>query len=845
MSSCATRSSTPRIISTGGIGRSRLSSRTSTGSRWADRFCAIGHFFFGSFEGFRQRKAQSAVATTFNQALRQGDFSNFRDAAGQLVTIYDPNTVRQDPSNPTRYIRDPFPRTTSYRRPVFRRWRGIFSATSTRRTCPTARPFGAGLYLNNDSRRQDQEQFSIRVDHQLMSNNNFFARYSLTDEQAEVPGSWSATGDLRAARGQILTLNDTHVFGPQAVNEVKLGFTRLRNNILSKNAFQTNIPYEVGIQDQANLKPIDWGVPSVDVLGYTTIGDRNFGLPTQTRNNSYQFADNLSLQLGRHGLKIGVEAIRYQLNNLTDNFYLPSFTFRGVPFTAGVATDATSGGSLFADFLLGHPNLTQRSDGDSLIYLRRWGVSPYIQDDWKISNRLTLNLGLRYDLLTPWVEKDDRFGGLLVENIVGAPAPKPVQAGVGVPRGIIYTDKNNFAPRLGIAYRPFGDNRMAVRAGYGVFYDTQIGNTTVDFVRNPPFQVRLIADSPDNVTPQLVLTRLIPENFTVSSSYFGQRQAFPLAYIQHWNLSVQRELGSNLSLDAGYVGTTGRKLSSSLALNLPVPGPGAFGPRRPFTPFGIDSIFQYALPYVNSFYHSLQLKLERRFTEGFSILGAYTFSKSIDDGQEIRGGGTSQQQLNNWDLVGENRGRSNFDMRHRFVTSYLWELPVRPRKTVRRGLAGRGRPSDRRVVDLRHRDPFDRIPAHRVQRGRQRQHGGGVPGASEPDRRARAAAFGTGSVALVQYGGVRDSTAVRFRHSGRNTVEAAGCRKRRFRLDQEHGHHRETAAAVPGRVLQSIEHAAFRPPGQPHDVGELRPRDLGGRRAGHPVRVEISVLVPN
>ena len=413
-------------------------------------------FFFGSFEGFRQRKAQSLVATTFNQALRQGDFSNFRDAAGQLVTIYDPNTVRQDPSNPTRYIRDAIsgnnviPATRIS--PVARNILSYVDAPNL----PDTRPFGAGLYLNNDSRRQDQEQFSIRVDHQLMSNNNFFARYSLTDEQAEVPGSWSATGDLRAARGQILTLNDTHVFGPQAVNEVKLGFTRLRNNILSKNAFHTNIPYEVGIQDQANLKPIDWGVPSVDILGYTTIGDRNFGLPTQTRNNSYQFADNLSLQLGRHGLKIGVEAIRYQLNNLTDNFYLPSFTFRGVPFTAGVATDGTSGGSLFADFLLGHPNLTQRSDGDSLIYLRRWGVSPYIQDDWKISNRLTLNLGLRYDLLTPWVEKDDRFGGLLVENIVGAPAPKPVQAGVGVPRGIIYTDKNNFAPGSGSPTVPSG-----------------------------------------------------------------------------------------------------------------------------------------------------------------------------------------------------------------------------------------------------------------------------------------------------------------------------------------------------------------------------------------------------
>ena len=644
-------------------------------------------FFFGSFEGFRQRKAQSSVATAPNAALREGDFSNFRNAAGQLISIYDPATVKPDPANPGRFTRTPFANNVIPANRISPVARNILKFVDLP-NLPDTRPFGAGLYLNNDPRRQDQEQWSVRVDQQIRAKNNFFARYSFTDERAEVPGSWSTTGDARGARGQILTLNDTHVFGPRAVNELKFGFIRLRNNILSKNAFKSNLPFEVGIQDQKNLKPIDWGVPSIDIVGYTTIGDRTFGVPTQTRNNVYQVAENFSLERGRHSFKLGLEAIRYQLNNLTDNFYLPTFSFRGTPFTAGVAGDGTSGGSLFADFLLGHPNLTQRSDGDSLIYLRRLGVSPYVQDDWKLSERLTLNLGLRYDLLTPWVERYDRFGGVLVSNILGAPAPRPVQAGKGVPRGIVFTDKNNFAPRVGIAYRPFGDSRTAIRAGYGVFYDTQIGNTTVDFVRNPPFQVRLIADSPDNVTPQLVLTRLIPENFSVSSSYFGQRQDFPLAYIQHWNLSVQREIVPNLSAEAAYIGTTGRKLSSSIILNLPAPGPGAFGPRRPFTPFGIDSIFQYALPYVNSFYHSLQLKLERRFSAGLSVLGAYTFSKSIDDAQEIRGGGTVGQQLNNWDLVGEGRGRSNFDMRHRFVTSYLWELPFGPGKRFGDGTRG-------------------------------------------------------------------------------------------------------------------------------------------------------------
>jgi len=202
----------------------------------------------------------------------------------------------------------------------------------------------------------------------------------------------------------------------------------------------------------------------------------------------------------------------------------------------------------------------------------------------------------------------------------------------------------------------------------------------VDLVRNPPFQTRLIADLPDSIFPYLSLKDLIPPGAPVTSSYFavGQeengRVAYPTPYVQQWNLSVQREVLPNWAVTGAYVGSTGRHLSFSGIANIPYPGPGALNPRRPFDP-DINVIFQFAQPRVNSYYHGLQLKSEQRAFHGLTMLNSYTWSKSIDTGTEIRGGGTAQQTINNWNLDGENRGPSTFDVRHRFVNSTVYEIP--------------------------------------------------------------------------------------------------------------------------------------------------------------------------
>jgi len=652
-------------------------------------------FVFGSYEGFRQVKAQTAVATVPDDATRRGDFSNFRNNAGQLVTIFDPATTRLNPnfvssqpaspSNP-QFLRDPFPGNIIPANRLDPVAKGILGFVDSPNL--GLNPLGQGGFLNNESQEITNDQFSVRVDQSLTSKDQIFGRYSFSDESLFAPGALTSQGVRREPKAQIFTLGWTRFFNPTIANDARFGFTRLRLNIVNKNAFTENIPSKLGINGQQGLPPSAWEVPNVafEGEGLTTIGGANFGIPTVTRDNTFQFQDTLTVNRGSHNFRMGAQWNHFQLNNATLNFLLPSYSLRSTPLTADVGSPVGVGrGSRFADFLLGISHVNQVTDGSGQIYLRRDIVAPWFEDAWHVTRDLTLTFGIRWDFIPPWKEKDDRIGGVFIQGINGPGQVVPLQAGKTVsgfgevPRGIINTDKNNWAPRLGIAYRPGGSSKTVIRTGYGIFYDAQIGNTTVDFVRNPPFQTRIIATAPDSTFPFLSLRDLVPPNVSIASSFFGQGQEedgklrWPTAYVQQWNLSLQREIVPNWAVTGAYVGSTGRHLSLSSIINLPFPGPGSRDQRRPFFPF--TPIFQFALPRVNSYYHSLQIKSEHRNFYGLTMMTAYTFSKSIDTGQEIRGGGGGTQSINNFNLDGENRGRSNFDQRHRFVNSFLYELP--------------------------------------------------------------------------------------------------------------------------------------------------------------------------
>ena len=654
-------------------------------------------FVFGSYEGFREVKSQTSIVVVPDALTRMGDLSRRANSAGQLTPIYDPATTRANPafnsslaaspSNP-QYLRDPFPGNiipSSRLDPIAQ---GILSYVDLPNS--SLLPLGQGQYLNNTPLRENNDQFSIRADYNIGEHDQLFGRYSYSNESIFAPGGLSTQGVRRLPVPQIATIGYTHSFTPSILNDLRLGFTRLALTIANKNAYTKNIPSTLGIVGQEGLPASAWEVPNIAFSsdGLSVFGGANFGVPTVTRDNSYQFQDSISITKGSHDFRMGFQFTQFQLNNATLNAILPSYGYVTTPYTANVSNPTgVNSGSQFADFLLGISQLNQVTSGSGQVYLRRPAIAPWFEDSWRATRKLTVTLGLRWDYIAQWTEKYNHLGNVYLPALNGPAIPIPIQAGVNVPGygkvsdSTLTQNYNNWAPRLGLAYR-LGDATV-IRAGAGTFYDAQIGNTTVDMVRNPPFQTRLIINAPDSVFPALTLKNLSPTNVTVSSSFFAQGQAnggkmtFPTPYAEQWNFSVQRELRPNWALTTGYVGSTGRHLSFSGIANIPYPGPGPLNPRRPYNP-ALTSIFQVALPRTNSYYHSLQVKSEMRMFRGFTMLTAYTYSKSIDTAQEIRAGNqnvSAFQAINNWNLDGQSRGRSAFDQRHRFVNSFLYEIP--------------------------------------------------------------------------------------------------------------------------------------------------------------------------
>jgi hypothetical protein len=558
-----------------------------------------------------------------------------------------------------------------------------------------------GQYLNNTPQRENTDQFSIRADYSISQRDQLFARYSYSKESIFQPGGLSTQGVNRDPLPQIVTLGLTHTFTPGFLNDLRLGFTRLNLKELNKFAYTQNIPSQLGIVGQEGLPAQAWDVPNISFSteGLSTFGGANFGIPTITKDNAYQAQDTISIGKGAHNFRLGVQFTRFQLNNGTLNYILPSYGYVSTPYTANVANPTgADAGSQFADFLLGISQQNQVTSGSGQIYLRRTVLAPWFEDSWRASRKLTVTLGLRWDFLSPWTEKNNHIANLYIPGLDGPGPAIPIQAGVNVPGygqvsdSTINTNYNNWAPRVGLAYR-FNDATV-VRAGYGIFYDAQIGNTTVDMVRNPPFQTRILVTAPDSITPVLSLKNLTPTNISYTSSYFGQgqpengRMIDPTPSVQQWNFSLQRQIVSNWTVTTAYVGSTSRHLSYSAAANLPYPGPGALNPRRPFNP-QITSVFQLALPRANAYYDSLQVKSEMRTLHGLTMVVAYTYGKSIDTAQEIRAGALGGTQAsNNWQLDSQNRGRSAFDQTQRFVSSFLYDVPLgKNRKYFQSGLA--------------------------------------------------------------------------------------------------------------------------------------------------------------
>lgn len=647
-------------------------------------------FFFVNYEGVRRVQGQSAVNSVPTAEIRRGDFTG-------LPLVYDPATSRANPSfdparpvsatNP-RILREPFPNN---RIPANR----INSITSqVLDTVPLPNRSGqVSNYLDTRSARQTDNQWSARLDHQISQADMFFARLSANDTQSFSPNALPGFGTSFETRPKNLTVSEIHTFRPALINEFKFGYARLFETDLHENGYGRDWIADLGIPGVGFGGEAARGLPQFSVRNYVTFGDGTFALPRLLRNNTFQWVDNLTWLKGRHNIRTGVEVRRFRYN-LQAWYQSRGFFQFSEGFTTRTASNDGTGHSM-ASYLIGLPFFSQRQVGQTIIDTRSTTVAGYVHDDFKMSQRLTLNLGVRYELTTPLRDVDGRLPNV---DFSKPGLPLIFLGGqLGYPAGLVFTDKNNWAPRIGFAFRPFANETTVVRGGYGVFYGADDGNTYFNNVRGVPSIIPHTIQS-DNFVPEIfeigftARARLGDPN--IVTTYGPIDMNLRTGYVQQFGLNVQRQIGNSYVIDVGYAGTIGKKLQRSRPFNNAFPGDGSINPRRPYQQFRIAegtkllTEFELVSPLIpigaaqmlensaSSFYNGLQVRFEKRFSQGLTFITTYTLSKALTDAPSFRSTGQESDTAMDPKNLRLEWGRMGWDALNRFTTGYVYELPV-------------------------------------------------------------------------------------------------------------------------------------------------------------------------
>jgi hypothetical protein len=499
------------------------------------------------------------------------------------------------------------------------------------------------------------------------------AGYNLSHRTAESGNRYPLLGGDSESTGQGASLGVTHTIKRGLLEQFNLRFNRNSSDSLNSFAYKNDIEGELGIQG-VSRSPVNWGVPSIQFTNFGGLQDLNASVGAyQAVNASY----NLNWVRGFHSIRFGASLQRVLNNRIVDSNGRGAFTFSGFSTSAfdssGHALPGT--GFDFADFLLGFPQQTTVRFGAPDSYLRNWEVNGFLQDNWKALPNLTLDLGLRYDLITPAVEKYDRLAnldiapGFAAVQAVAAGQPGPFAG--DLPRSLIFPDKNNFSPRIAIAYKPWAKRTIVVRSGYGVIYnDSVYRQLTARLVSQPPFSIsQTLLTQPNRI---LTLENGFPPDPSRSvRNTLAIDPHYRTGYVQNWMLNIQCPLPARLVGTIGYQGSKGTALDLQRSPNRAQPGSSLNTDDRRRIPNAQEFLYQTSAG--ASVFHSLNLSLQRRFSRGFSANGNYTFGKSIDN-MSSTGGGSGAVAQNDDDLRSE-RGLSDFDVRHRLFVNGIWQLP--------------------------------------------------------------------------------------------------------------------------------------------------------------------------
>ena len=602
-------------------------------------------FFFFSTQIDRRRQAQAFVSTVPTVLEHSGNFSDIP------TKIFDPLTLNGNARQ--QFTGNIIPAS-----------RFNFSGKGLLDLYPA--PNSPGLvnnYTSDASRIYNSWQSDYKIDHYLSQTHVITLRGSTgnTDIVEGLPLPLPAAASVGPSKFPVgqYALVDRFTVSPTMLNEFRFGLTRLNMQLIQPNANQ-NLARKLGIQGVNTGDFITSGLPRIQPSGYQVLGDDPFNPATLVTNN-FQTEDVFYWSRGTHSFRFGARLDRRQYNAFQSSAIRGIQNFSGV-YTNNPASPAGTGNAL-ADMLLGAPISGNIIILNGIRGFRRWEFGTFIQDDWKVSQKLTVNLGLRYEIYPgyPWTEVGDRQSVLLLATQQLVPVGTN-----GVSRSGAHLAKKNFAPRIGLAYR--ATDKTVIRSAFGIYYAAPQFEINRNLAINPPFAgTYTFSNNQLDFANARKVDQGFERSFTAAGATIrGLETNLSMPYVQQWNINVQRQLPYDSLLTVAYVGTKGVHLRDEVDLDQARPGPGGVAARRPYPFFSsiVDTEFR-----ANSSYNGLQATFEKRYSKGLSFLSSYTWGHSLDDAGLF--GGDHQDTLN----LKADRANSPYDVRHTFVLSFNFEMP--------------------------------------------------------------------------------------------------------------------------------------------------------------------------
>ena len=615
-------------------------------------------FFFFSYDGKAEAKGLTVTSTLPSLPIRTGDFS----ATG--ATIHDPLTLNAETGSRQAFANNMVPAERISPQATY--FSQFWPAPQT-----SAR---TGNFVANPSRTDDSNQYSIRYDRDFTANDTVNVRLTHSKPKffeplglVPIAAPFEGFGENYSFSGHNHKVGWTHIFSPTTLNDVSFGYSRfvqVRSNLTEGR----NFIEEAGIQGVPPAGQLN-GFPWLAISGWQGLADNAFS-PVDSPSTNYQFQDTFSKIVGRHALKMGVDII----SNPT-GLDMRAITRGQIVFSPRYSTAGPGAGGgdfhSFADFLLGYPSSTQLRDAPLLQNLRQSWYQAYFQDDWAVTKTLTLNLGLRYEIWQRPTEKDDRMVVVDLESKQFVRVGTPEAEAIGMPRSVDHSDKNDFGPRIGFAWRFLNNNKTVLRGGYGLFYQWIVGDMNFNYGLGPPFLNTISLTGPPDM-PLMTFERPFDGSVQPSANGNVYTRGNRRPYNQVYSLSLGHSFSRAVAGEVSYVGNAGRKNQMSYAYNQARPGPGSVVDRRPYPTFGNLNGF---VDWGTSHYDSLQAKLKKDAgSDGLMMLVAYTWAKALAAGRA--GGdfymGMPIRDFRNWK---DDAGPSAFDVRHRLSLSTVYEIP--------------------------------------------------------------------------------------------------------------------------------------------------------------------------